>query len=102
MDKLKDVIKSIRSKNAGPFWITIDIFTDNEESYKRLKESNNLTRKSISQLYDVDSNSIKVFHIDSLHTVKISFPQFPPQGHKYERDMHSGQQYVRMLDLEID
>src|SRR5699024_2320162 len=102
MAKLKEVAKSIRSKNAGPFWMTIDIFSDKEPSYKRLKKSNNLTKEAIGKLYDVESKNIKIFHIDSLNSIKISFPKVPPQGYKYERDMHSGQQFVRMLSLEID
>jgi len=64
--------------------------------------SNNLTKAAISELSDIASDSIKIFHIDSLYTIKVSFPKVPPQGDKYERDMHSGQQYVRMLSLEID
>ena len=35
MSKLSDVAYYVRSKNAGPFWVTIDIFCNNEESYKR-------------------------------------------------------------------
>jgi hypothetical protein len=33
--------------------------------------------------------------------VKVSYPRAAPQGGMVERDMHSGQQYVRLLDLEL-
>ena len=39
MSKLSDVAYYVRSKNAGPFWVTIDIFCNNEESYKRIASS---------------------------------------------------------------
>jgi hypothetical protein len=34
--------------------------------------------------------------------IKISYPRAAPQGGMVERDMHSGQQYVRLLDVELD
>jgi hypothetical protein len=33
--------------------------------------------------------------------VKISYPRARPQGGACERDMHGGQQYVRLLDVEL-
>jgi hypothetical protein len=33
--------------------------------------------------------------------VKLSFPRLRPQGGAGERDMHGGQQYVPLLDLEL-
>jgi hypothetical protein len=45
---------------------------------------------------------IKMFAIDRLSTIKISFVRVSAQGGIIERDMHSGQQYVRLLDLALD
>lgn len=36
-----------------------------------------------------------------LHMLKISFPRPAGQGGFEERDMHSGQQYVYMLNVEL-
>jgi hypothetical protein len=33
--------------------------------------------------------------------VKISFPRKTSQGGVVERDMHQGQQYVRLLSIEL-
>jgi hypothetical protein len=33
--------------------------------------------------------------------VKISFARPSPQGWVHERDLHAGQQYVRLLDVEL-
>jgi hypothetical protein len=53
-------------------------------------------------LYGTDPKWVKRFAIDSLNTVKISFVRPAPQGGLVERDMHAGQQYVRLLDLELE
>ena len=34
---LGEKVRKIRSKNAGPFWITIDIFCGNKKIYKEIK-----------------------------------------------------------------
>jgi hypothetical protein len=34
--------------------------------------------------------------------VKISYPRRHAQGGALERDMHGGQQYVRLLDVVLD
>ena len=39
MEKLSKLAKLIRSKNAGPFELTIDIMFDNEANYLRVKNS---------------------------------------------------------------
>ncbi len=36
-----------------------------------------------------------------LKVIKVSIPRKEPQGSKYERDMHAGQQYIPLLDYEI-
>jgi hypothetical protein len=33
--------------------------------------------------------------------IKISYPRPHPQGWRGERDMHGGQQFARLLDVEI-
>ena len=35
MTKLTAITHKIRSKNAGPFWITIDIFCSDDAEYRR-------------------------------------------------------------------
>jgi Domain of unknown function (DUF4387) len=39
--------------------------------------------------------------VDTLRVIKISFPRAKPQGWMGERDMHAGQYYARLLDVDI-
>jgi len=96
MMTVNDSCKYIRSKNAGPFWITMDIFCDTEEQYLQIKNSDNFTREIIGKVYEVNPDMVKVFFVDSLNVVKVSIPRKVPQGDKYERDMHGGQQYLEL------
>jgi hypothetical protein len=99
---LQEVAKRVRSKNAGPFWLTIDIFLPDEESFKRVGRSVVTDPEVIGRLYGVDPTQIMVFELADLCAIKISFPRPVVQGSLHDRDMHGGQQYVPLLALPVD
>ncbi len=101
MPKLKEVCRAIRSKNAGPFWITVDIFFDGPEAYELYRSDPAIGASAIGVLYGVEGQYVRRFEVDSLNVIKLSFPRLRPQGGAGERDMHGGQQYVPMLELEL-
>jgi hypothetical protein len=49
---LKDLAKVLRSKNSGPFQITIDVLFDDIKNYERVKNTNIFTKKNIAKLYN--------------------------------------------------
>src|SRR5579862_4864064 len=84
----------VRSKNAGPFWMTLDIFFDNDSSYARVAESPALSTQALADAYRVDARRVSIYRIPAIRAIKISFPRPVPQGSFADRDMHSGQQHV--------
>lgn len=102
MTTVKDVCRHVRSKNAGPFWVTVDLFFDGEANFQRYNDSAALGPDLFARLYGADPALVKRFAVPSLHVVKISYPRAASQGGMVERDMHAGQQYVRLLDVELD
>ena len=101
MAKVLDVCRYVRSKNAGPFWITLDLMFRDAEAFDRYASSPTLDATTIAALYGVDAAQIKRFALRDLLVLKISYPRAAPQGGALERDMHGGQQYVRILDLDL-
>jgi hypothetical protein len=99
--RLKDVCRYVRSKNAGPFWVTVDLFFDSTEYYAKYQDDPAITAKTIAAIYGVDATLVKRFAVKSLNMVKISYPRATPQGGVHERDMHSGQQFVPLLELQL-
>ncbi|WP_372802683.1 DUF4387 domain-containing protein [Paracoccus seriniphilus] len=93
--KLGDVVLKVRSKNAGPFWVTIDIFCDRPDIYKRVRDG--LSSASVAQLYRVPEQTLKRFDIEDLRVVKFSLPRPVVQGSAEDRDMH-GAQYAALLE----
>lgn len=101
MPKLGDVCRHVRSKNAGPYWITVDLFFSDVDDLMRYADSAAIDDAAIGRMFRVDPSRIKRFVVPDLAVLKISYPRSEPQGGVLERDMHGGQQYVRLLDLDI-
>lgn len=92
---LGDMVLKVRSKNAGPFWVTIDIFCDRPEVFDRVAAD--LDTKAVADLYGVAPDTLKRFDIPDLRVVKFSLPRPIIQGASGDRDMH-GAQYAALLE----
>jgi hypothetical protein len=101
MPTLKQVCHHVRSKNAGPYWVTFDLFFDGRENFVKYGDSPALDGTLFQRLYGADPAKVKRFAIPALNAVKLSYARTSPQGGMVERDMHCGQQYVRILDVEL-
>ena len=102
MPKISEVCRHVRSKNAGPFWITLDLSFPDIESFERYANAPALQAPAIGALFDVDADLVKRFLVRDLSVLKISYPRRSPQGGAMERDMHGGQQYIQLLDVELE
>ena len=43
--RLYDIAKVIRSKNSGPFQITLDVLFEDGETYRKIRESGIISRE---------------------------------------------------------
>ena len=102
MPKVRDLCRHIRSKNAGPFWVTVDLFFNSEENFLRYHDAMGLGPELFQRLYGTDPALVKRIPVESLQMVKISYPRPHPQGWMGERDMHAGQQFARLLDVDVE
>ncbi|RNF33409.1 DUF4387 domain-containing protein [Paracoccus methylarcula] len=93
--RLGDLVLKVRSKNAGPFWVTIDIFCDRPEIFGQVRD--NLSTRAVAELYQVPEQLLKRFDIEDLRVVKFSIPRPVVQGSAADRDMH-GAQYAALLE----
>lgn len=99
--RLRDLAGLIRSKNAGPFMLTIDIFFDDAETCVRVLGSGVLSPYAVAQLYSVDPAEVLVLHVPQAAAIKVSLPRPFAAGEVGERDVAGGQQFAPLLDLQI-
>lgn len=92
----------VRSKNAGPFEITIDIMFSEPKFYRGTIKQKVISPEKIAKIYGVSEQLIRIFSIPSIHAIKVSFPRNIIQGSIGDADNHGGQQYAPLLDLEVD
>lgn len=92
---LRDRVNKIRSKNAGPFTVTIDIFCHDRNDLHRLRSF--LCPETLSRVYRVGKEHLEIYEIPSLNVIKISFPRAHSQGSRLDRDMH-GAQFAELLN----
>ncbi len=100
--KLMDIAKVIRSKNAGPRCTTLDIMFANETDFKRACSSEGLSKKSISELYDIPEDQIKEIHYPISMAIKYSLPRKVTAGDPGDKDVYGAQQHARLFNLEIE
>jgi Domain of unknown function (DUF4387) len=96
---LGELALEVRSKNAGPFWMTLEAFMPDDQAY-RIADAL-ITAELISELYHVPVASLQIFRIPDLHVVKVSFPRPVAQGSLRDRDMHAGQHHVPLANTVV-
>ena len=98
MTKLTNITHKIRSKNAGPFWITIDIFCSDDAEYMRaLVVVNN---EQVAHALGISVSDLKRYNLSNLRVIKFSFPRPIVQGTRFDRDMH-GASFANLIE-ELD
>lgn len=98
-ERLGDVVEKVRSKNAGPFWITVDIFCGDAARFDRVVAA--LETAAVARLYDTPMQTLKRFDIVDLAVVKVSFPRRHVQGTVSDRDMHGASYAALLAEMEI-
>lgn len=99
MTTLGDIAKLIRSKNAGPFFLTFDIMFEDKEKYDLACRSPALSAASVARLYGIPLETVEVFHYAPAYAIKITFPRKTPSCDIGDTDGHGGQQFSPMVDL---
>ena len=101
MATIGQTVRYLRSKNAGPFWITFDAFCNSADDTKKIYKAFEREKAWIARTFNVSEEEIQLYLLNDIKVTKLSFPRRPVQGSRAERDMHGGQQYVTLLDIEV-
>jgi hypothetical protein len=98
---LKDVLTSARSKNAGPFSVSFDLFFPDLATFELVRDANVLDPEVIGPMYNLPAEKVKVHHFQPALAVKISVPRATPGGSPDDTDVAGGQQFAPLLDLPL-
>jgi len=86
--RLYDCADIIRSKNAGPFVVTIDLFLGDEERYLLAKGSALLTIRGVAAAYSVEESHVKgVYWNDDIRAAKVSLMRWSSSSDPFCSDL---------------
>ena len=99
MARLADLTAKIRSKNAGPFWVTVDIFCGDAARFEEIRHR--LQTETVCARLQADTATVKRFDIESLAVIKFSVIRPAVQGSRFDCDMHGAQLAVLFAEMDI-
>lgn len=101
MTRLRDLAKLIRSKNAGPFELTVDVMLPDRATYERVVASGALDTAHAAAAFRTDPDKVQVFNYAPANAVKITVPRFAVSGDPADSDLFGGQQFAPIVDIDI-
>ncbi|MBV7483178.1 DUF4387 domain-containing protein [Bordetella sp. BOR01] len=101
MIKLKDIAKACKSKNAGPFELTLDVIFDDQETFDKVRRSGAITRERIAALYGVSPDDVLFTEYPPALAYKATLPRRITSGAVGDTDVYGAQQHAPLLDLEL-
>lgn len=100
MKKLIDYTKILRSKNAGPLFITFDLIFNSKEDMEHVEQR--LKKEDIAKVYNVDKEKIDIISYGVVNSIKITFPRKNISGSLADDDIYGCQQHMPLAEIMID
>jgi hypothetical protein len=101
MALIKDVAKVCKSKNAGPFELTVDVVFEDAETFRRVKATGVLCAALFADLYGVQEEHVLFTPYDAAFAFKATFPRLVPAGDFGDTDVYGCQQHAPLLDVDL-
>ncbi len=101
MALIKEIAKVCKSKNAGPFELTIDVVFDDPALYRKVKQTGVLGPSLFAKLYGVSANEVQFTAYDAGSAFKATLPRAVSAGDIGDTDVYGAQQHAPLLDVDI-
>lgn len=102
-EKLYDLASVLRSKNSGPFSITLDALFSDRAVYETVKNSGVITKETIAGLYGITPERVtQLVFFDAALGFKVTFDRKISSGTCLDSDVYGAQQHAPLGELEIE
>lgn len=101
MPRIRDLAQVCKSKNAGPFELTIDVVFDDPAIFERVKRTGVLSPALFARLYGVRAEDVLFTVYDAALAFKATLPRLVPAGEIGDTDVYGAQQHAPLLAVEI-
>ena len=101
--KLKDIAQVIRSKNAGPYELTLDVLLKDQEMFDRIREAGIINKAMIAKLYRIpEADVLSIVYFPNAKAIKATIVRPLPSGALGERDVYGAQQHAPLVNFEFE
>ena len=101
--KLSDLATVIRSKNAGPFLITLDVFFKDEKMFRLVRDSGAVSKRRIAEIYNIREDDIhEVTFFEPAETLKITMTRWISSAAPGDTDVFGAQQHVPLMNFSLE
>ena len=101
MARIRDIAAVCKSKNAGPFELTIDVVFDEPALFERVKRTGVLGPALFARLYGVRTEDVLFTVYDAAYAFKATLPRLVPAGDIGDTDVYGAPQHAPLLDVEV-
>ena len=101
MALIGDLAVVCKSKNAGPYEVTIDAVFADKEIFEKVKASGVLCEGLFARLYNVRADEIIFTVYDAGLAFKATLPRLIPAGDIGDTDVYGAQQHAPLLAVEV-
>src|SRR5690242_2460699 len=99
---ITDLATLVRSKNAGPFVISLDFVFPNVETYSAVRDSQAISRESIADLYSLPVTRVSdAIEYPAANAIKVNILRDRPAGSFGERDIYGSQHGALLAALHV-
>lgn len=99
--RLVEVASVIRSKNAGPFTVTLDVMFDHADDLRHVVATGVLSPAALAPRFAVEAEALRVVVFAPANAVKITMPRRCGSGSAQDTDVYGTQQHVPLFDIEV-
>ena len=99
--KFYKLAKMIRSKDNGPFEISIDILFGDHETYEKVIATGFVTPELMCEIYQVPKEKMQYYELPLANAIKFSFPRKYPSGDFHDTDIYGCQFHTPVVNLDI-
>lgn len=102
MVKLSRLARVIRSKNSGPFELTLDIIFPDQTTFDMVSRTGVINKELIARLYGITVDKVLgVVEFSPALAIKATIVRPIASGDLGERDVYGAQQHAPLLDIEV-
>ena len=100
---ITDLADVIRSKNSGPFELTLDIIFKDFETYFAVKKKGVICKALIAKLYHIkETEVVTLVAFDPAKAIKATIVRPLSSGAIGDTDVYGSQQHAPLLSIEIE